>query len=423
MSLLVLSRLVGARAGVLAALTSAVFGSASAAGAAEPVALGEEDFLAKFEKADPRFEVLDARVDGARADVTAARILPNPSVSYTREETFSSGEALPENYVLLAWPLDISGRRSRRIDAAEAGVQATRAEAAFERFVLTVEALAMYHDAVYARSRVQTLRDGREALARLVDIVQKRVSAGDASGYDLKRLELELAAYDDLISTAETELQVARRRLGVLVGEPDTLYDAADPLVLPPLPGPLDALMSVVLAGRQDYQGTRRRAEQAEHELLAAKRGWVPALELTGGLKTSDLETETATGYVAGIALSIPLFDHGQADRQRAAAAKRRANAESRVLEQRVPALVRAAHEELERRIGQAQRFADGQLDKIDDLVRGAEVSYREGERPGIFELLDAYRTARDARLRFLELQRDSKTAEIDLWRALGRRP
>jgi outer membrane protein TolC len=46
-------------------------------------------------------------------------------------------------------------------------------------------------------------------------------------------------------------------------------------------------------------------------------------------------------------------------------------------------------------------------------------VSYQEGERP-VFELLDAYRTARGARLRLLELRQRARLAEIDLSRATG---
>ena len=419
----VLPRIVGLRSAVVAVLVLAITSMAPAALAEEPKALSVTEFLKRFEKTDPRLDVVDARVQGARAGVTAARVLPNPSVAYDREEVFPSGGRLADNFVRLAWPIDISGRRSIRIDAAESGVQATRAETASERFVLTVEALISYYDASFARLRVETLRQGREALARLVEIVQKRARAGDASGYDLKRLELELAAYDDLISTAETELMAARRRLGTLVGESDALYDAADSLDLPTLPNSLDMVASGALAGRDDYKATRLRSDQADHELAAARRAWVPSLALTGGLKTTDLGMgERAFGYVAGVALSIPIFDHGQAERERAAAGKRQAEAEKRVLEQRVPAFVRTAYEQLERRLAQAKQFAQKQLDKVDDLLRAAEVSYREGERPSIFELLDAYRTARDVRLSHLELRRDEKKSELDLWRALGRR-
>lgn len=423
MSRRILPTIVVPRLLLLAALALAVTGFASRALAAEPKPLTVTEFLERFEKTDPRFEVLDARVQRARAGVTAARVLPNPSLAYDREEVFPSSGRLADNYLRLAWPIDVSGRRSLRIDAAESGVQATRAEAAADRFSLTLEALGLYYDAAFARLRVETLRQGQKSLARLVEIVQKRAGAGDASGYDVRRLELERAAYDDLVSTAEGDLMSARRRLGALVGDASTLYDAADRLELPTLPGSRDGVAASALAGRDDYKAIRLRSTQADHELAAARRAWVPSLVLTGGLKTADLSAgDTAYGYVAGVAVSIPLFDSGQAEKERAAAGKRLAFAEKRVLEQRVPAFARSAHEQLERRVVQARRFTSAQLDKVDALVRAAEVSYQEGERPSIFELLDAYRTARDVRLRDLELRRNAKTSEIDLWRALGRR-
>jgi cobalt-zinc-cadmium efflux system outer membrane protein len=419
------SRWPGAPRGLLAlALAAALAAAAGDAAAQEPRALTEKEFLDRFARGDPRLEVLQARVQVARAEVTAARVLANPSVSYDREEIFSSGEGTPENVVRLALPIEISGRRSKRIDAAEAGVRATEAEAAAERFALTLDALSIYHDAAHARLRLGTLRGGRDALARLLDIIQKRVRAGDASGYDRSRFELELADYDDLIAGAEVELAAARRRLAMLVGEPDAQYDAADALAVPALPGPAGQLASKALAERDDYRATRLRGQQADFELSAARRAWVPGLVLTGGLKTADLGMgETALGYVAGIAVSLPLFDLGQADRDRAAALKRQARAAARVLEQRVPVSVRAAHDELERRIAQARRFAGGQLSMLETLSRAAEASYREGERPSVFELLDAHRTVRDVRLRELELRRDARRSELDLWRALGRRP
>ena len=70
----------------------------------------------------------------------------------------------------------------------------------------------------------------------------------------------------------------------------------------------------------------------------------------------------------------------------------------------------------------QAERLAGDQLARLDPLLRAAETGYREGEA-GIVELLDAYRTARGVRLRDLELRRDARLAELDLWLALGRRP
>ncbi|RPJ56127.1 MAG: hypothetical protein EHM24_30705, partial [Acidobacteria bacterium] len=51
---------------------------------------------------------------------------------------------------------------------------------------------------------------------------------------------------------------------------------------------------------------------------------------------------------------------------------------------------------------------------RSDELRSIAQVSYDAGER-GILELLDAYRSAADARLRLLELDAAAAHADIDL--------
>jgi outer membrane protein TolC len=139
-------------------------------------------------------------------------------------------------------------------------------------------------------------------------------------------------------------------------------------------------------------------------------------------MKTSDLGDETAVGYVAGVAISIPVFDHGQADRDRALAEKEALAAEVRSLERLVSISVRNSYEGLSRRIVQAAQYQRTQLPRLDELLRRTELSYQEGERP-IFELLDAYRTAREIRLRDAELRRAAKGSELELLRALGQRP
>lgn len=380
-----------------------------------PTPLTEADFIGRFERAEPRFDVLAAEVDASRADVVSAGRRENPSLTVDREEVFDSGDGLPEHIVRLSLPIDLSGGRGRRIAAAEKGVAATRSEVAFERFVLLVDALAIYHDAAFARLRVQTLAEGRAALARAVQIVRARKSAGDASGYDLSRVELELGAYDDLLADAETELATARRRLATLVGQPETAFDAADPLVLPEAPPP-DAAVQ-----RADLLAARLHAEQAEREAAAASRSWVPGLVLTGGMKSTDLGDGVALGYVVGLGIELPIFDRGQGAAAAANARRRSWLARAREIERHAGSAVAVARDELARRIAQGRRFEQSQVARVADLVRRAEASYREGDRP-IVELLDAHRMARDVLLRHLEIRRGAKLAQLALARARGHR-
>jgi outer membrane protein TolC len=191
---------------------------------------------------------------------------------------------------------------------------------------------------------------------------------------------------------------------------------------MPAPPVSFDHGIAGAIESRGDYRAAVRRIEQADLQLAAARRTWIPTLVFTGGLKTSDMGAQTATGYTGGIGFGVPLFDYGQADRARALARRTEAQAVLRVLKWRLPSIIQIAYDSLVQRTAQARHYTETQLPRLQGLVRRAEVSYQEGER-GVFELLDAYRTARDTRLHAIELRREAKRSELELWRALGKRP
>jgi outer membrane protein, heavy metal efflux system len=383
--------------------------------------IDEARLIQAIESGDPRVERIAAEVDAAAANVQAARIRPDPRIAVDREEIFPSGGGLATDYLRVVVPLEISGRRGRTVAVATANLGAARAQSELDRFALVVEALRVFREAEYLRLRMALMTAERGALARAVDVVGKRAKAGEASGYDQQRLQLELAAYDDLIASTTIELRAAQQRLAILVGRPGQRVDAAGELAVVQAPA-LEALLGGALAVRGDYRAAKLRLDAAAAERAAADRAWVPSLELTAGVMSSDVGTGAAAGYVAGLSFNVPIFDRGAAGRARAEAARRAAGADARLLEREVPAAIRIAYETLTARIEQAARFQSAQLARLDQLLRSAETAYRDGGG-SIVELLDAYRSAREARLRDLELRRDASLAELDLWLALGRRP
>jgi outer membrane protein, heavy metal efflux system len=396
-----------------------------AANAEEPAAravpvISEAELLAKL-AADPRLERIAATVDSARADAIAAGLRPNPNLSWEGEEVFSRGVGIGTDYLRLSLPLEISGRRSARREAAGAEVAAVAAEGDGARFALAMRALRAFRTAAYERGRVELLRAERAALANAVEIVRKRTAAGTASGYDLQRIQLELAAYDDLIAGARTQLATARLELGALAGIPDGA-DAGEPLAVPPDPPALAVLLGDALAGRPDVRAATARAEAADALSRSARRAWIPELALTAGYMRQDLSADTtASGYSATLGLSLPIFERGQDDRARALARRRAAEAERQIIARTVPVLLRARHQALVDTIARARTVAREQLALLDQLLRSAETAYREGGG-NVVELVDAYTTARATRLRDLDLRRDARLAEVDLWIALGRR-
>jgi cobalt-zinc-cadmium efflux system outer membrane protein len=381
--------------------------------------IDEATFVAEVATKHPRGGIVLSRVEAARAEIAAASVRPNPSISIDREEPFVDGNGVPTNYLRLSIPIDLSGRRSRQIDAAETGIRAATSDAAQSTHELVVEALRVFDACARARLHVEILTAARGDLVRAVEIARKRGKAGDASGYEVQRFELELAAHDDDLASATLELHRMRVQIAALVGRPGEL-DAASALVLPPSVPTLKELLAKA-NDRGDLRGARLRGEAARQRSSAAGRGWVPLPTLVAGAMTSDLGDQTGTGYVAGLALTIPIFDRGQGDRERANADRHAAEAEARALEREVPTTVQLARETLVARIEQARRLASTQVDRLDVIVRAAEAAFREGNA-SVVELLDAHRMARAVRLRSLELLYQVSRDRRDLELAVGQR-
>ncbi len=379
--------------------------------------LSAEQFIERVAKANPRVAVADADVDAAAARVSAAGLWENPTIAYDREEVFENGHGAPENTVRLELPIDVSGRRALLISSARQGVEAARADASVNRIVILTEAMRIYLKAAAWREHLDILVRTREALAGMRDSISSRASAGDASGYDLARIEIELSSLDDLIAGTERELVKSRLRIGLMIGQPGVQYDTGETLTTEGLSEPTEA--EGLLFGKPRVAAAQHRVTKHDLGRKAAARGWVPSLILTGGAKTAASNGDTVWGYVAGIALTIPILDRGQADKEQAEAELRRARAKLAVIEQQTLSNIAVARESYERSVHQAKRFERDQLPRLEQLLRRAEVSYREGERP-VFELLDAYRTARDVRVRYVRLKLQARLSHIELVEALG---
>jgi outer membrane protein, heavy metal efflux system len=380
-------------------------------------ALTAEQFLQRFERVDPRRERLAAEVDLARADRSEAAILPNPMLSYDRQEMFPRSGAQPENQLSVSVPLDISGRRGLRIDAAELGVDATRAEVKQRRLLLRVDALASYYEASYLRLRVETLSAGRDSVEQVAVGERQRVARGDGSEYELERIEAALADEDAAVAEARIELRAAEQTLGRYIGEPNALVEPSDSLALPAVQA--SSAPEHVAETRGDLRGARLRAEQAEKQLAAARRGRIPRVVVMGGLKTVEVGGTTAYGYVAGVAIDLPFFGAARADAERAKALGRGAEADAAFLAREIPARVRSAQDALASRLDLARGYTSRQLPRVAELVRRAEIAYHAGEQP-VVDLLDVYRAARDIRLRELALRYNARRSALDLLRELG---
>lgn len=396
-------------------LLVATLGLAPPAMAAEP-GLDEATAVERFALEAPRAAAIRRQVEVARAEVVAARALPNPTVDVGREQVFSPGGPAEQHRLGVAATLPLLGQRAARIAIAEAGAEAVLARAEGDLAALTRALRAAFTRASLADRRVQALEGALGTYRRLERVVEARRRAGESAGYEVLRLSLARAGVEAQAADARARARMARGELAGLLGRP--LSAGLHPRPLPSVPDEA-ALVRAALAGHPELRVLRAEQSQARAALQLAERLRWADPQVALGLKQTNEPTVQGFGYTAGLSWPMPLLDQGQGAIARARADLARVDAEEQALTARLQAEVPPARAGLVDRLVQLARYRADVLARVPRVLRVAEVAYQEGDQ-GLVSLLDAHQAARDASLQGLDLEAAARDALLDLERLTG---
>jgi outer membrane protein, heavy metal efflux system len=393
---------------------ASVLGMAALAGLCSAQEWTEAIVVQRFLEQSPYSKEARARSAIAAADARSRTRYANPTFNYSREgagmtEFFQAEQSIP-----------ISGRLSLLRQAGASSVRATEAEAAFDLWQARTGVRLAFYQLVAAQEREKIYAAAIREIDGVIRILRDREREGEGSKFDRLRTERERAELlaEGALGQAATELE--RGRLLAFL-PPDTQISA----VAGAIETRLLALDSAALAQRalnvrEDYRAEQRRVEQFRLEQRAAGRLGIPEPVVNAGLKRADVgENQIAKGPVIGVSIPLPLFNRGQAEVTRFAAEQERAGARLQILSQRIRAEIEGNVRAFNVRMQARDRYRQELAESGPELVRIATVAYQEGEI-GILQLLDAYRTQRQAELRMLEIQAAVKQAQIELERVVG---
>jgi cobalt-zinc-cadmium efflux system outer membrane protein len=359
-----------------------------------------------------------ARAIRARGDaeVTAAGVLPNPDLVVEHQRALGDGADDRETVLGLRVPLRLSGRRGLLEDAARARADGARADAADALLEQVLEYRAAYAAAVLDDARVAVLEAQQRALDGLSATIGALAKGGEAAGFDRLRQETEARAHRRALASARASAAAARATLEVWLGPVATLSSAE----LPTLSG------SAELARRAGAEppttpamrGLEAASRASALEADAARRRWIPDLDVFAGYRAATATTETSHGVSLALTVPLTFFDHGQGEAARAnaeravtdatlAQLRRTREGAAKAAEQRLLALATAGED-----VARAATSAQSVEDAATRLYTAGELS--------IAELLDAFRAAEDAKLAELALAEEAAAARIALMRARG---
>ena len=348
-------------------------------------------------------------VQAAEADLLAAGLFPNPTLSYSRESVDGSPDTVEQTW-MLEQAFDISGRRGLHREAASLRVAAVTAGNASRQLLMAAEIRRTFHEVLFRQETIRATETWAQRFARVEGMVGKLARAGEASGYDRRRLARERQTADARLAAERAELDRALARLMALTGAPEDLLLKGE--LLPSAPTPLETVLSR-LDQRPDLQSLSRRAEAADLEGRAAKRGGIPEVTVGIGPKYVDNGSTQDNGVALSLSVPLPVFDRQQAGQQRAAAEALQARAEYRLAQRRAEGELRGLYRQAEGLRATAIDYRSRAVAASPELLRIAETAYQGGES-SLLELLDAYRGTLETETTALELEKRARDARIE---------
>jgi len=404
-----------------AILLTAMAGPAAWAEDSEaPVGLTEAQAVSRALERTAVTAVIEGEVAIERGQARDARAYANPTLAYSREQTFGS-LGTGEDYLTLGQTIDLANSRGLRGDAADLRAEAAGHLGDVSRLAIATEARLRFCQAQYYHARVIVFERWQRHISDALANIIRREQRGIAAVYDRRRLERELMVATAQFETARAASERADARLAALIGVPPgaprlpisgPLLPVDDPPALP--------ILTVTSLGRPDLAALDLQLKATSLEQEEAARWWLPELTVDGGWKgIGFVGGARSDGFVVGASLAIPLWDQSTGMAEIARGRARALAGRRDLLAAELAGELAGARAEAVRLRQAATEFQRGASAASDDLIRIATMAYDGGEME-LLALLDAYRGHIDDQNAILDLEHAARRARIEVDRLAG---
>ncbi|MGE5118122.1 MAG: efflux transporter outer membrane subunit, partial [Betaproteobacteria bacterium] len=315
-----------------------------------------------------------AQVAAARAQLAASRAALWPNVNATATATrsgvgggSSASTALSqrgvESSVSLAagasWEVDLWGRLSQGVSAAQARFEASRDDLAAARLSASATLAQSYLALRAAEAQGALIERSVAAYQRSLQLTQDRYQAGVAARSDVLQAQTQLKTAQAQGLEAAAQRAQLEHAIALLLGQPPSALTLAPSATLPDPPAVPALLPATLLERRPDIAAAERRVAAAYADIGVADAAFFPALTLSAsaglrGGSIAEVLNAPARVWSLGPALAQTLFDAGA---RRAASDQARANADQAASTYRQTVLL--ALQEVEDNLALAARLHD----------------------------------------------------------------
>ncbi|MDT8397434.1 MAG: TolC family protein [Pseudomonadales bacterium] len=252
--------------------------------------------------ANPDLKVLRSNAGISQAQVFAAGLLPDPSISAGVDHIISGPD--PVDNLALSLGLDINALRTRPVlrQQLQARAEQVRLDIVWAEWQTVGQAKLQALRAVLLAQIMQIAESNAADSRAILEANLRAASRGDIGA---QRLQSALLSANDAAQTlrqAQLDLQVARAQLNRVLGlAPETVLQLVMPTIPTNAPGP-QSLLSIALDSRADLQALQRGYAAQEAAVHKAVLDQFPVLDLS--LNTAR---DTGNNVLVGPAVNFTL--------------------------------------------------------------------------------------------------------------------
>jgi outer membrane protein, heavy metal efflux system len=409
-------------AGAVCMLMLAASGKAVAQGPITRLSLDEAMSLAA--RANPTLRAKGFEYQAAGAGEITAALRPNPILGLGAEQITPGGPktggdayAIAQYTVSLGQPIELGGKRGRRIDSARAATRVSGYELADVRRQVLYQVKKSFSDAQTARDSLVLAAENLTSLDEVERIQRVRAEKGDISELELLRIQVQRFAFERDAADARQALQAAKIALRSVVGRDAVAEDfeiVGELTVREFVATPTD-LYRLAMANRPDLAAADAARRKAEADIrLARANAWT---DITPGIEYQRIGPDNTIGFV--LSVPIRIFDRNQGEIARTQADAKRAAAAREVVAIQALSELDTALAALRTEQHKVTVLRDNYLPKARQARDTVEYAYRRGG-VSLLDYLDAQRTYRDTAAEYLRSLGSYWTAFYQIETAVG---
>ena len=376
------------------------------------------ELLAQAQASAPRLSEAAAAVRQAEGSARQATARPNPTAGLEVENFSGSGPfrgtGQAETTLSIGQALELGGKRSARIAAGRASLEAAQARLSQSRADYAFSLAEAYALAEAADRQVGLAQESLSLADEVLRVARALVDAGKEAELRSLQAQAAVTAARAALDAARAERTGAYARLTALAGSPTPFTALGDSLLTAPAPTSqtnVDLLTTpAVLAAAADREAAARRVR-------VERTRAVPDVTVSAGLRRFSGDNSTA--LVAGLSVPIPVFDQNRGNIT--AAQGELQGAEARLAAARLDAQadLRTALFQIEATQTRVNAAVEGETTAA-EAFRLTRIAYEGGKSP-LLELISARRALADARAQTIEAQLARLRAQAGLARLQGR--